>query len=139
MINWTPFAKRTVSFENFIGLFIKNPTEEELLMIIIIHNYTNFMLTVTCVRSSNSGQYISIPRVSPFSLLRYGFRYQANLNPFFNLYFTVKWYQMHILQQVSSFPILILCILIIILYFFLFILNCSRCSFSQMVKWAKDG
>ena len=40
----------------------------------------------------NTGQYISIPCVSPFSRLRCGFRYQANLNPFFNLYFTVKSY-----------------------------------------------
>ena len=39
-----------------------------------------------------TGQYISIPCVSPFSCLRCGFRYQANQNPFFNLYFTVKSY-----------------------------------------------
>ena len=47
---------------------------------------------VTNHRYYNPGQYISIPRVSPFSRLRCSFHYQANLNPFFNLYFNVKSY-----------------------------------------------
>ena len=59
----------------------------------VILSYGHFKDWKVCSgRLDKTGQYISIPRVSPFSRLRCRFRYQANLNPFFNLYFTVKSY-----------------------------------------------
>ena len=37
---------------------------------------------IVALRLDITGHSVPIPRVSPFSRLRFGFRYQANLNPF---------------------------------------------------------
>ena len=52
------------------------------------------------VMSTNTGQFVPIPRVSPFSRLWCGFHSQANLNPLLHLYFTVKsHYKFFIIKQ----------------------------------------